>query len=197
MTTPATVSVNRKPPRKQFVSLDALLTVDDWVALPDTKPRYELIEGRLRQKMTTKRKHSAAATNLLIECATWGRNKGWRFFMEGTGLKINERTGYVPDVEGFAPGTVFDPEADYDGPPFLICKVLSRSTSKKDRGDKLRDYALVEVQLYLILDPDKKTLEVYRLENQAYGKPQILSENDVWQPAELPGLRLELAQLWL
>src|SRR5687767_14590921 len=83
--------------QREFVSLDGLLTVEQWAALPDTKPRYELIEGKLVQKMTTTNAHAFAAGNFLIECALWGRPRGWLFLPEGTGVKTDEYNGAVPD----------------------------------------------------------------------------------------------------
>jgi len=180
-----------------FVSLDGLLTVDDWIALPDTKPRYELIDGKLVQKMTTTNKHNWIAEELLIACKLWGRTSGWKFFGEGPGVKINRRTGYIPDLMGYTPDTRLDPDASTNPPPFIVAEVLSRSTSGKDRTDKLRDYAGIGVRMYLIVDPNAHEIEIYRLQNQTYGAPETLREDDVWQPDELPGLRVELARLWM
>lgn len=197
-TATARSSTSHTRPAK-LVFPESLLTVDDLAALPDTKPRYELIEGRLVQKMTTKRKHSQAAGYLLVELVIWARTQSdnWQFFPEGTGVRINDYGAYVPDVVGFAPGAVLDPEESIGGTPFLVAEVLSKSTSKRDRVHKLRDYASIGVQLYLIADPDKKTLEIHALKNGKYSSPQVLRDNDVWQPAELPELRLEVARLWL
>jgi Uma2 family endonuclease len=187
-------SKGKSSKREEFVSLDGMLTVDDLAALPDTKPRYELINGILVQKMTTKRKHSNTAGYLLVELVIWSRTQGigWQFFPEGTGVRVHSYKAYVPDVVGFASGAVLDPEESIGGAPFLVAEVLSKSTARRDRIDKLRDYASIGVQLYLIADPDNEILEVYVLENGKYGAPQVLESGGVWQPAELAGLELEV-----
>ncbi len=184
-------------PSTDFVSLDGMLTIDDWIALPDTKPHYELIDGKLVQKMTTTRRHTKAAGKFLRMCDEWSDESDWQFFPEGAGVKITTRRGYVPDAVGFLPEAELDPDASYSAAPFLVVEVLSQSTAKKDRTDKLRDHARIGVAIYLIVDPNARTIEVYRLENETYGAPEVLGENDVWQPAELPGLRVELARLWM
>jgi len=61
----------------------------------------------------------------------------------------------------------------------------------------MKGYARAEVELYLLIDAKKKIFEVYRLQNDKYGAPEILKESEIWQPAELPGLSLELAKLWM
>jgi Uma2 family endonuclease len=182
---------------RPFVSEDGLLAVKDWLALGDVKPRYELIHGKLVQKMTTSRRHTKAAGKFLIQCDIWGASNGWQFFPEGTGVYVSERIGYVPDVVGFEPNTQLDPDSVIDGSPFLVVEVLSPSTAAKDRNEKKINYAKIGVSLYILIDPDTKTFEAYRLEDQKYGAPEALRDNDVWQPAELPGLRLELSQLWM
>jgi Uma2 family endonuclease len=191
----------RKParPREKFVSLDGLFTVEQWSAMPDVKPRYELLDGKLVQKMTTTRKHSKAAGYFLFSCLSWVEEKqnGWQFFPEGTGVMINVHRGFVPDVVGFAPDAELNPDETVGDAPFLVVEVLSPSTSKKDRTEKRRDYAAIGVQLFILIDTDARTVEVYRCQNNTYGTPEVLEEHDVWQPAELPGLRLELTRLWM
>ena len=191
-----------RPPRavtrrdEEFVSPDAMLTVKDWDALPDTKPRYELINGKLEQKVTTKRKHTKAAGQFLIQAGIWAETSGWQFFPEGTGVYVSETNGFVPDVVGFSPDFQLNPDASYEAAPFLVCEVLSDSTAERDRTVKLRGYALAGVQLYVIVDPDAHTFEVRRLKKNTYAKPEILTGDAVWQPQELPGLKIELAKLW-
>jgi Uma2 family endonuclease len=193
---PSSKTTRPSAPRR-FVSEDGLLAVKDWLALGDVKPRYELINGKLVQKMTTARKHTKAAGKFLIQCDNWGASIGWQFFPEGTGIYVSERVGYVPDVVGFSPDTELDADSTIDGSPFLVVEVLSPSTAKKDRNEKKVNYAKIGVALYILIDPDTKQFEAYRLEGDKYGAPEVLRENEVWQPAELPGLRLELSQLWM
>jgi Uma2 family endonuclease len=183
--------------RRKFVPRDALLTVEQWAVMPDTKPRYELVEGRLVQKMTTNTGHAWAAGRLLIEFSQWGDDWGWRFLPEGTGVKLGEFGGSVPDVVGYAPNQKLDAKANYNERPFLVVEVLSKRTAKRDRTRKKSGYSAISVQLYLIVDTEARIVEVYTLHDGAYGEPQVLKENDVWQPQNLPGLRLEVARLWL
>ena len=180
---------------------DALLDVRAWDALPDTKPRYELVEGRLVQKMTTTNAHAWAAGRLLIHLSNWGDGLGWRFLPEGTGVWLDERNGAVPDVIGFSQHQVLRPEATHNEPPFLVAEVLSPSTARRDRTRKKTRYAAIGIAMYLIIDTGNRTVEVFRRdaasEAARYGEPEVLGESDIWAPAELPGLSLEIDRLWL
>ena len=46
--------------------------------------------------------------------------------------------------------------------------MLSESTEKRDRGVKFEDYALHRVEEYWLVDPEKKLIEQYFLENGDY-----------------------------
>jgi Uma2 family endonuclease len=185
----------RKRP-EQFVSQDSMFTVEQWAAMPDTRPHYELVDGKLIQKMTTNTAHAWAAGKLLIALSQWGDTRGWTFLPEGTGVKLGEYGGAVPDLVGFSPEQQLRAEANYYEQPFLVAEILSRRTAKRDRTRKVSGYASIGVQLYLIIDPVARSLEVYSLQDGVYAAPQILKDSDVWQPADMPGLAVELQKLW-
>ncbi|NJO00879.1 MAG: Uma2 family endonuclease [Bacteroidia bacterium] len=46
-------------------------------------------------------------------------------------------------------------------PPDFIIEILSESTEDRDRGIKMIDYALRQVQEYWLIDPEAKALEQY------------------------------------
>lgn len=187
----------KKPKRAPFVSLDGRITVEDWAKLPETKPHYELIDGILRQKMPTRNEHSYAAFRLTMLLTLWGDANGWLFLTEGGGVTPDGFNGFVPDVMGFSPQNPALPKEIYNNSPYLVAEVASPSTQKNDRDTKMKGYAQAEIQIYLLIDTDTQTFEVYRLENEKYGAPETLKDDQIWQPAELPGLALELAKLWM
>lgn len=178
-----------------FVNYDALLSVDDWLALPDTKPRYELIAGRLQQKPLKNFAQVKAIGEFFFAVAQWAEKGDWIFLVEGVGVKIDEYNGFVPNVLGFAPNFPVAPDANFVIAPFLALEI---SPSKKQRAHKRRFYARGGVTIYILLNPKNRTLEILRLqENKTYDDAEVLGENDVWQPEELPGLKLELQRLWM
>ena len=176
---------------------DGALTVQQWDAMPDTKPRYELLDGKLVQKMTTTTAHAWAIAEMLDVLRSWGKPLGWVFLPEGTGVKKEPFNGAVPDIVGFAPGASLQAQTTIYEQPFLVVEVLSRGTATADRNTKKQLYQSAGVSLYLLVDPNKRTLEVFTLKKSRYGTPRVLASDDNWQPDELPGLRLELKTLWM
>jgi len=190
-------SVVVSPKEKEFLSDDGLLSVRDWLAMGETKPHYELINGRLIQKPMKTYRQVKAVGSFLFGCINALETRGWQLFIGGTGVYVSERIGYVPDVVGFAPGVEVDPDAAMEGAPTLVVEVLSPSTAAKDRTQKKRDYARIGVQIYILLDPNNKTMDVFRLKGNRFGPPETLREAEVWMPQDLPELRLELEKLWM
>ena len=69
------------------------------------------------------------------------------------------------------------------GPPDLVVEVVSPSTAARDRGQKLERYRTYGVPEYWVVDPDRRTVEVWRFGDGAreptrYGPGDILE----WQP---------------
>lgn len=184
-------------PEGQITLVESRLSADVWASMPETTPHYELVAGELKRKMPTKQQHARAAFRLALQLALWGDAHGWEFQTEGLGLRTDDYNGFVPDVIGFAPDTVPDGEVVYTTSAFLVAEVLSPATAANDRDAKKRGYAKAEVELYLIVDPIGQTIEVYRLNGDSYGAPEVLSSHAVWQPAEFNGLQLDLSKLWL
>lgn len=202
MATTASVSKSIKPtPRRakkaRFVSLDGRITVEDWAKLPETKPHYELIDGVLKQKPVKTFAQAHTAGRLAIEIHTQLENRGWQAFTAGTGFNVGQWNGFVPDVTLFSPETVLDPDALYQSSAFLVGEIAAPSIPKSLQNKKRRGYELAGVKFSLFIDPAQRIFEVYRLENEKYGAPETLQDAEIWRPAELPGLALEIAKLWM
>ena len=55
-----------------------------------------------------------------------------------------------------------------DFPPELVVEILSPSTALRDRHTKFEIYEQQGIQYYLIVDPEKNTIEVYQLLDKKY-----------------------------
>ena len=81
-----------------------------------------------------------------------------------------------------------------EGAPDLVVEILSPNSIVFDRGKKLSTYAQNGVIEYWILDPDKKTVEVFSFK-EAVDRPKAiyhLGRNTHFQSDLLPGLSISL-----
>jgi Uma2 family endonuclease len=161
----------------------------------------ELIDGELYASPRPALPHTFAAGELFGELrGPFSRGQGgpggWHLLIEPE-LHLGEDV-LVPDIAGWrhermpwVPRTAASTLA-----PDWVCEVLSPSTRTLDRKAKLPVYAREGVRHVWLVDPNARTLEVFRLEGIHYvamtphsGPVQVRAE-----PFE--ALELQLALLW-
>ena len=80
--------------------------------------------------------------------------------------------------------------------PDWVCEVLSPSTEVIDRADKLPIYAEHQVTNVWLLDPELKTLEVFRLDGDTYRLLHTSKESQTVRAEPFEAMELDLAILW-
>lgn len=79
-------------------------------------------------------------------------------------------------------------------PPDLVVEVLSPSDRPGQIFEKLADYFAAGVLMVWLIDPKRRTLAIYRLDDPT---PMVLGEPDpVEGLAELPGFRCQVAEFF-
>ena len=79
--------------------------------------------------------------------------------------KIEEDTIVQPDVL-IVCGKINKKYLDFT--PTLVAEILSPSTMIKDKNKKFQLYEREGIKYYLLVDPDKKQVDIYKLENGRY-----------------------------
>ena len=87
-------------------------------------------------------------------------------------------------------------ETNIFGAPDLMVEVLSASSIRRDRIDKMKIYAEFGVKEYWIIDADKKTLEAFDLTGDVPVLQATMAESDVFKPKLFSGLEISLTELW-
>lgn len=112
-------------------------------------------------------------------------------------LVVFPRNDYEPDIVFFGPekaATIVDETMRFPVPDFIV-EVLSASTEKNDRGVKFEDYAVNGVAEYWIIDPEKKVLEQYLLDGEAY-ELALKAPSGTVASTVIPGFRCEIEALF-
>lgn len=161
----------------------------------------ELIDGTLYASPRPALPHAFAAGELFGELrGPFGRGQGgpggWQLLIEPE-LHFTEDV-LVPDIAGWRRERmpqVPDAAAATLAPDWL-CEVLSPSTRNLDRKAKLPVYAREGVRHVWLVDPNARTLEVFRLEGTHY-VPMTPHSGPVRVRAEpFEAFELQLALLW-
>jgi len=176
-------------------------TYDDLCEVPD---RFiaEMIDGDLYASPRPPIRHIHAASVLGAELGALfdvRRNgpDGW-IMLDKPELHFGSDV-LVPDITGWRRSRLPElPDAAYMTlAPDWICEVLSPATETLDRGRKLRIYAREHVEHAWLLDPVRKTLEVFELRTGTWA---LLSQHEGDGKVRAPpfdALELELRPLWI
>ncbi len=132
--------------------------------------KSEFINGEVIVHSPVIKEHNEVNGNLykIIDTYVVDRDLGF-VGIEKLLIKLT-RNDYEPDLcffkqekaKAFQKGQKFFPAPD------LIVEVLSKSTAKRDRGIKFKDYQQHQVTEYWLIDPEKMVLEQYILRNGKY-----------------------------
>jgi len=163
--------------------------------------KAEIVAGQLRERPRPRPKHVRAASVLGIRL---GRRFGWDSD-EGPGgwvildepeLRLGEQLR-APDLAGWRVERYEEPS---DNPitlvPDWICEILSPTTARSDRAEKMPLYAEHGVHHLWIVDPIGKTLEAYRREGSLWVVSSTHGENDQVRAEPFGTVALDLGALW-
>jgi Uma2 family endonuclease len=141
--------------------------------------KWELIEGIPHAMSPAPNiKHQRTSGNLYIELALALRTSNCSCQVyQPIDYKISEDTVVQPDLLILCKQPK---EAAYlNFPPSLVVEILSPSTAHKDRITKYELYEQQKIPYYLIVDIDKKLVEIYVLNN--HGRYELKKHEDNFQ----------------
>jgi Uma2 family endonuclease len=142
-----------------------VLTYQDSGALPADGRRYELHEGELFVTLAPSPKHHKMVVNLLLAIAQHvkSRNLG-DVYVSPIDCILSDTTVVQPDLVYLEPARLgYVTGRGIEGAPTLVVEILSPSTVSIDRAVKFQLYACHEVPFYWIVDPDARSIDVYRM----------------------------------
>jgi Uma2 family endonuclease len=163
----------------------------------------EILFGELRLSPRPTRRHGHAASALGIDLGSaFGRGRGgpggW-IFLDEPELHLAADI-VVPDLAAWQRERFPIDESEetyFVTPPDWVCEVLSKSTARYDRTDKLRIYARERIRFVWLVDPIEQTLETYVLESERWTLFASYRDSELVQAPPFDAVAIELAALWL
>lgn len=175
------------------------LTLDEWFALPEDEPG-ELVDGRLEEEEVADYLHELLVILLGRLLGNWIFPQGGLVAGSEAKFVVGSRSGRKPDLTVYLPGSR-RPAARglIRVPPDIAIEIVSPTPrdGRRDRVEKLVDYAAFGVAWYWLLDPQLRSLEVLELDTQGRYLHVLGASTGTLQ--EIPGceeLTLDLDALW-
>jgi Uma2 family endonuclease len=175
-------------------------TYDDVLNAPENKVA-EILDGELFLSPRPAAPHAVSASGLMVRIGGPfdrgpGGPGGWWILPEPE-LHLGDHV-VVPDLAGWRRERM--PRAPSDAfftlPSDWICEILSPSTARIDRVQKLRIYHEAGVAHVWLVDPLQRTLEVLRSGDSGWVIVSVLAGRDLVHAEPFDAIPLELGALW-
>jgi Uma2 family endonuclease len=175
-----------------------LMTLREWADLDDDV-EGELVDGVLEEEEMPSFLHEMIVGWLIEVLRGWARRRGGRVAASEAKIAVGPRRGRKPDVSVYLRSRMPRPaDTLITVAPYVVVEVASPRPRdvRRDRIDKLRDYARAGIRYYWIVDPQLRSVEIYELgRNGRYGVALTAAEGRARVPG-CPGLMLDLDALW-
>ena len=151
----------------------ATLTIGPWAALPEDD-EYELVDGKLAPAEMPSFVHEAVVLWLTRILAAWAEEHAARVYGSGGKFAVSASRGRQADISVFFEGTRRPPaRGACTTPADLLVEVVSSSPAdgRRDRVEKLLEYAQFGVRFYWLVDPEERTFEIF--ERSAAGRYEL------------------------
>ena len=182
------------------------LTYEEWLGLPETKQRYEIVDGVMHMPPGPTGEHQWIAQQVFLKGSNFALNNPTGVFMmapydlmvQREPLRIrqpdvmylnSDRTG----IRGIAQlrGVKF-----LEVVPDIVIEVLSPSNTRREMDSKLRDYQQIGVYQCWVFSPEAETAEIINLTGNEPTTTNIHAVEEILTSDLLPGFQLKLMEVF-
>jgi Uma2 family endonuclease len=173
------------------------MSIEEWEAMDEDEPG-ELVDGRLEEEEVPDNPHEVIVSLLVHLLWAWLLPRGDGLVLGSeTKFALNKRRGRKPDISVFFGAVPRSPGANREPPDIMIEVVSPRPRDRRrDRVQKLHEYAAFGVRWYWLVDPEAQTLEVLRLGDDGHYVNALAAEGGSVDVPGCEGLTLDLDALW-
>ena len=161
----------------------------------------ELVDGQLEELVAPKPFHSWTTSQFLLAIGPYlNEREPSAFYGVELDIPTIPNFGRRPDFAYYAADSVTQ-RIDLTGnrvlaPPTLVLEVVSPDDEARDLVTKRREYAQAGIEHYWILDPQRRTALLLRLQDGEYTVVFQLSGGSVLTTPLFPGLEIPLSRLF-
>jgi Uma2 family endonuclease len=182
------------------IALPTRMTVDEflaWAVRQEQQGRYELFNGRVVMQQAQNWGHAELCLrvhSLLTAAIEWA---GLPLYAAPTGMTVRITKDFAFEPDALVAPLPKPRRTDLEIPnPAIVVEVLSPSTARRDRTDKVAGYAQVpSAEHYLIVDSDEPAVAWYRRDVDGTFASPVPVREGVLQ-LDPPGIALSIAEIF-
>ena len=175
------------------------MTLEEWAELGEDEDG-ELVDGHLEEEEVVDFTHELVVAWFIRVVGTWAATVGAIVGGSEAGFAVAARRGRKPDISAYLAGAPRPPRRGIVRvPPSIMVEVVSRRPrdQRRDRVEKVDDYAKFGVRWYWLVDPGLRSFEVLELAADGRYVHALGATDGVVEPVPgCEGLRIDLAELW-
>lgn len=175
------------------------ITLEAWAELDENAPG-ELVDGHVVEEEVPSVLHEAVVAWFIRVLSTWAVRRGGWVLGSRHKLGLAPGLGRKPDVSMYLAGTRLPAKRTTLSrtPPTVVIEVSSSEPSdvRRDRVDKLGEYAKFGVRWYWLLNPELRVLEILELYVDKHFAVALLASDGRHPVPGCDGLALDLDALW-
>lgn len=180
--------------------IEPIVTVDDLAAMPEDGNRYEVIEGEVFVSRAPTFVHQIIITNLIASIKKYLNGNQIGTVVTTPGIIFSPIDSVIPDLVYVSHERLKEILVDerLRAAPELIVEIVSpgADNERRDRVVKRQLYGKHRVREYWVIDPEKRSFEIYLLDGDVLRPAATFSEGDVVRTTLLPGWQVSVEQLF-
>jgi Uma2 family endonuclease len=181
------------------VVLPTRMTVDEFLAwaVRQEQGRFELFDGRVVMQQPQNWGHAELCVRIYNALAAAIERSGVPFYAAPVGMTVRITRKYAFEPDALVAPLPKPERTDLEIPnPVLVVEVLSASTKKRDRTDKLAGYFKVpSIAHYLLFDPETEEIVWHRRAAGGAIQPPV-AVRDGSLTLDPPGIELAVAEIF-
>lgn len=171
------------------------LSIDEYLDGERASPiKHEYAAGHVFAMAGASERHNRIALNLGAHLHSATRKSDCAAFISDMRVRIDQVV-YYPDLMVCCDPADNDPYLKHS--PCLVIEVLSESTERIDRGEKLHNYRQINsLQAYVLVAQDTPRVEIYRRTSGPHWQFESYSAADEMIELPCPPSRITLADIY-
>ena len=189
------------------MSIDAKsLTYEGYLALPETKQRYEIVDGVLLMAPAPTPYHQWVMLEIAVRIKAFVNEMDIGVVLVApVDLLIQREPLHTrqPDIlylstqrSGIKGPSQLRGVQALEVPPDLVVEVLSPGNTRRDIGDKLEDYGRIGVRECWLVSPETETVEVLNLSAEEVRTVGVFGVDGILSSEVMGGFTLQLRDVF-